>query len=88
MSGGARPAVEDALHGAGVRREYPRPERGDFDRASHALEGRQVGVGQPLDLDPVGARQAATGEPPAAGEASDTGLNLTAADTVIVYDPW
>ena len=48
--------------------EGPRPEGHDLDRAADTPEGGGIGVGWPLDLDPVGAHDAPAREPPSVGE--------------------
>ena len=54
-SGGERPAFENAVEHLGGGGEGAGAPGHDLYRAADALQERGVGVGRPLDLDPVGA---------------------------------
>ena len=67
-SGDERPALQHACYDVSVGGEHACAPRDDLGCAAHAPQRRQVRIGRPLNLDPVGAHQAPAREPPAVGE--------------------
>ena len=67
---GDGPALDDAFKDGGVGREQAGAPGDDLGDAAHALEHGDIAVRRPLDLDAVGAHQAAAGGlPPISGPA-------------------